>query len=269
MYEFIILITKAYNFLTSKKINMKKKILIIMALSLAIVGCSKVSEQQPIVTPKDKIDLAQFASVAATDYGYWHNYALDVTDSIWWVDTTIGIDSVANAMRIKLSAANSDFSGVTKQDLDNMLNSTLMQSYLGHIGDDEVTFCNYVRGKLTEIYNEETISEDLYDGLYDVMDPYKTYSQRVSAMSNINTASLSTDEANLVIAMKSVLTSSNQYWIDFEQSINGTGRQLTKPGMGKLVDFVALGFAAFSTGGFGLIGGLFISAACSSAWSDT
>ncbi len=249
---------------------MRKNVLIILLLSVIMVGCSKISEQKPIVNKPDKIDLSQFASVAATDYGYWHNYALDVTDSIWWVDTTIGIDSVANAMRIKLSAANSDFSAVTKQDIDAMLNSTLMQSYLGHIGDDEITFCNYVRGKLTEVYNEETISEDLYDGLYDVMDPYKTYSQRLSAMNSINTASLSTDEANLVIAMKSILTSSNQYWIDFEQDISGTGRYLTKPGMGKLVDFCALSFAVFGTGGWGLIaGGLFISAACSSAWSDT
>ncbi|SHL12613.1 hypothetical protein [Flavobacterium chilense] len=223
--------------------NLKKLLyLLLCSINLVFVGCTKEQDSS----------LQETGSIPLTDYGFYHNEALDLYYKKYHSLSGKTAGSVIDEMTTELKTKYpEEFKNVNVDDVKIAFKNIDPQRF------DIDTFWN---SNKEQLYASGKVSRRLGDLVEKILENNMGYNQCMVEIENFKSNSLSKkgnaltiDEQNSLVVFESVLNSSNQYW---NSKSTPTKKATGKPGskvivadtMGALM-FVYSGPMAIIAGG--------------------
>lgn len=186
--------------------NIKKLLLLsLCSINILFVNCSKEQDSQGNTSLQEK------DSIPLTDYGFYHNEALDLYynnhQSLSGKTTNLIIDEMSTELKKKYPK---EFEDVNINDIKIAFKNIDPQHF------DIDTFWN---SNKEELYASNKVSKRL-GGLVDkILENNMNYNQYIIEIENFKSSSsskkanpLTIEEQNNLVVLESVLKSSNQYW---------------------------------------------------------
>lgn len=197
-----------------------KKLLLLCSINLLFVNCTKEQDSQGNSSLQEK------ESIPLTDYGFYHNEALDLYyrkhQSLSGKTTDLIIDEMTAELKTKYPK---EFKDVNINDIKIAFKNIDPQYF------DIDTFWN---SNKEQLYASNKVSKRLGSLVDKILENDMDYNQCIIEIENFKSNSLSKkgnpltiEEQNNLVVFESVLKSSNQYW----NSQNAPTKKATsKPG---------------------------------------
>ncbi|RUT71736.1 hypothetical protein D0817_03365 [Flavobacterium cupreum] len=186
--------------------NIKKMLLLsLSSITILFVNCTKEQDSQGDSSLQEKV------SIPLTDYGFYHNEALDLYyknhQSLSGKKTDLIIDEMTADLKIKYPK---EFRDVNSNDIKIAFKNIDPQNF------DIDTFWN---SNKEELYASNKVSKRLGGVVDKILENDMNYNQCLIEIENFKSNSLSKkanplsiEEQNNLVVFESVLKSSNQYW---------------------------------------------------------
>lgn len=196
--------------------NLKKLLLLLLcSINLVFVGCTKEQDSSSQTE----------ASIPLTDYGFYHNEALDLYykkhNDISGKTADLIIDEMTAELKTKYPK---EFKDVNVEEIKEAFKNIDPQNF------DIDTFW---QSNKEELYASGKVSKKLGNLADKILENNMNFNQSMVEIENFKSNSLSKkgnsltpDEQNNLIVFESVLKSSNQYW----NSKNTASKMTSKPG---------------------------------------
>lgn len=222
-------------------------LLLVISTNVLFVGCSKEQDSKDSSLSKEK------SEIPLTDYGFYHNEALDLYykkyDGIEGKTAGVIIDEMTAELKLKYP---NEFKDINVNDVKLFFQNIDPKSF------DTNSFWN---SKKEELYTSNKVSKRVGILVDNMLENNMSYNECIAQIENFKKTyyqsktnnSLTIYETNELVVLEDVLKSSNQYW---NSKSNTTKNMSSKPGskaivadmMGSLM-FVYSGPMAIISGG--------------------
>ncbi|EJG03319.1 hypothetical protein [Flavobacterium sp. F52] len=207
---------------------MKRIIFLLVAVSAnaLFVSCSKEQDSKDSNSAKEKIE------IPLTDYGFYHNEALDLYykkyKGIDGKTTGLIIDEMLAELKIKYP-----------EQFKNMDTNEVKLAFQ-NIDPKKFDMYSFWNSKKEELYASNKVSKRLGSLVDNIIEDDMNYNQCMVAIENFKkvnylsktTSTLTVNEQNELVVLENVLKSSNQYWTS---KSNPTKKTNSQPGSKAIV----------------------------------
>lgn len=180
-------------------------LLLVISTNVLFVGCSKEQDSKDSPSSKEKNE------IPLTDYGFYHNEALDLYykkyDGIDGKTAETIIDEMTAELKLKYP---NEFKNISTHDVKLVFKNVDPKNF------NIDTFWN---SNKEQLYTSDKVSKRLGNLVDKILENDMNYNQSMIEIENFKSNSLSkkensltVDEQNKLIVFESVLKSSNQYW---------------------------------------------------------
>ncbi|WP_294957042.1 hypothetical protein [uncultured Flavobacterium sp.] len=200
---------------------MKRIIFLLVAVcaNALLVSCSREQDLKDSYSAKGKIE------IPLTDYGFYHNEALDLYykkyNGIDGKTTGLIIDEMLAELKIKYP-----------EQFKNMDTNEVKLAFQ-NIDPKKFDMYSFWNSKKEELYASNKVSKRLGSLVDNIIEDNMDYNKSMVAIENFKKVNylsktsntLTVDEQNELIVLENVLKSSNQYWTDKNNSTKKTNNQ--------------------------------------------